>query len=782
MVAYMTGIGRSASRWLAVAVLWIMPWGSSAAEALPLVKDGAPLAVLIRGANLSASEVTAVKEFQRILKDMTGTALVEEGIGESGESGRPEVWIGHDLVAAAHPELDLESLLDEGFVIRVEGKRLLLAGGKKRGTLYAVFSFFEILGCRYWTPTEETIPVRKTITVPPLDVREKPGMEYRDMLYADANVWGDAHHDGTTWGVRNKRNGFGYYDSVSEEWGGRIDYKGSLVHSYDRLMKPIGNLDGSFASHPEYWALRGGKRSPSQPCLSNPKVLEIMTANVLNDLREHPSYHYVVVGQNDNKGYCQCDACNQLYETYTAPSGAVLQLANRIAEEIEKVRPDVWVLAPAYEWSRKPPNGIVPRCNVGTVLCSIECDFNRPWEDASTEANMAFKEDVAAWGRIAQRLYVWDYTTNFSHYLLPHPNLNALGPNIDFLVRNKCQGILAQGSHTVRGGEFAPLRMWVLAKLMWNPRADARKLIEEFVAGYYGPAAQHILAYIDVMHSVGRENPGMRLSTYSAIDAPWLTPAVIAESEALFRRAHEAVKDDPVLTARVLRAHLPVLYVLLKRQPGDPTWKAVAERVGSLEPEDLAAMFVSDKVNVIAEGEPSEHFYEWVGDYYGRQVTSDTVPVPPELRGMPRESFRLIQACQMDSRARWWRRHEGASDGWVTDCATPAWTIRKNFLPSGTCAPLPGKTYRLFARLKTTEPKVATGQLGSVGLWGDRKRVERKLLAGESSVGEWCIVEVGDLSLDDTPVTFYIAANPNAVDHIWLDCIWLLERETAPPE
>ena len=42
-----------------------------------------------------------------------------------------------------------ESLGDEGYVLRTEGERLIIAGGKRRGAMYGCYGLLEdVLGCR----------------------------------------------------------------------------------------------------------------------------------------------------------------------------------------------------------------------------------------------------------------------------------------------------------------------------------------------------------------------------------------------------------------------------------------------------------------------------------------------------------------------------------------------------------------------------------------------------------------------------------------------------------
>ena len=41
----------------------------------------------------------------------------------------------------------------------------------------------------------------------------------------------------------------------------------------------------------------------------------------------------------------------------------------------------------------------------------------------------AFRQDIADWAKLCDRLWVWDYVTCFSNYLLPFPDLRVLDDN-----------------------------------------------------------------------------------------------------------------------------------------------------------------------------------------------------------------------------------------------------------------------------------------------------------------------------------------------------------------
>ena len=59
--------------------------------------------------------------------------------------------------------------------MRSEGRDLILAGGRDRGTVYAVYSFLEdVVGCRWWTESASFIPRMPDLSIPALRVRYVP--------------------------------------------------------------------------------------------------------------------------------------------------------------------------------------------------------------------------------------------------------------------------------------------------------------------------------------------------------------------------------------------------------------------------------------------------------------------------------------------------------------------------------------------------------------------------------------------------------------------------------
>ena len=146
--------------------------------------------------------------------------------------------------------------------------------------------------------------------------------------------------------------------------------------------------------------------------------------------------------------------------------------------------------------------------------------------------------------RSPRGLWVWDYTTDFSHYLLPFPNQHVLGPNIRFYVAHNVKGIFEEDTYDTPQSELAALGGYVMAKCLWNPNYDANRAIDEFLDGYYGKAAGPIRAYIDLLHDrVEREN--IHVGIYVGTDHPHLTDELLSRPTNLWQQAEGLAAAEP---------------------------------------------------------------------------------------------------------------------------------------------------------------------------------------------------------------------------------------------
>ena len=482
-------------------------------------------------------------------------------------------------------DVDFKGLGIEGIHAKTVGPALILAGNR-RGVLYATYTFLEdYLGCRWFTPECRTWPRVGTITVASVDKRYIPPLEYRGTDYP-VSLPAD-------YSVRNRYNGGNH--QPDEARGGHVGVH-SLAHTFNYLVPP----DQYFAKHPEYFSEVGGKRlgpADTQLCLTNPDVVKIATESIRRWIKQNPDKTIFSVSQNDYANFCTCPKCKAIADEEGAQSGLTVRFINQIADAIKDESPNVAIETLAYQYTRKPPKFAQPRPNVIICLCSIECCFIHPL--GTDPFNKTFVDDIKGWHKICNRLYIWDYVINYAHSVCPFPNLRVLKPNTQFFIDNGVKGIYEESCYWTKGSEAQELRAYIMAKTLWDPKYDTEKAIDEFCAAFYGPAGKIVREYINLIHDDTQKSPKLHVAIYTHPKS-FVTPSMIAKSNAIFDRAEAAVKDDPLLLHRVQVARLPIMYaeITLAKggafsehgdnlvQDGGTDVSAIAEKFGKIAREE----------------------------------------------------------------------------------------------------------------------------------------------------------------------------------------------------
>jgi hypothetical protein len=519
-------------KWFPLLILCLCP----ATFALTLAEGGKTNYTIVAGP--TPAEKTAAAELADFLHQSTGANFP---IADRANGPKIEVRYAEGLGAGV--------LSTDGIVIKTDGDNLLLSGGIPRGPINAVHTFLEDqVGCRWWTSSELSIPHKPVLSIDNLSITYVPKFRYRETFYFDPN-------SNAVFSTRLRNNG--HHPQIPADWGGHYEILG-FVHTSDHLIPPA----KYFAAHPEWFAEVKGKRQPnSQLCLSNEAMRQELVKNALAWIKENPSAGMISISQNDTFGPCECDECKKILAEEGSQSGPWIRFVNKCAADIEKQYPDFLVETLAYQYTRKPPKVTRPAHNVIVRLCSIECDFAHP---LSGETNTSFGDDLRGWAKIAPNLFIWNYTTSFADYLIPHPNLYTIGEDLKFFANNKVVSVFQEGDyHNDRAGDMLPLRVWVMAHLMWNPEQDTQTLIDEFCHGYYGPAGPEMIEYVKLVNAVAK-NPKLRLTCGNHSTA-FLGDADLVKADELFDSAAKAVVNDAELSRRVRRDRLALDHVHILR-------------------------------------------------------------------------------------------------------------------------------------------------------------------------------------------------------------------------
>ncbi len=384
---------------------------------------------------------------------------------------------GFPIHISIDPSLEEGSFLVEASLSGNAG--MTIKGGVARDVVYGVYKFLEkYAGFRYFTRDLETFTEDDVV------ITEGVLMNYVPVISLRRLTWHSVYlQNGGSW---CSKNGINNTDAaLTEEMGGRsLNYGSLYVHT-------IGKLSGTTYPYPDYC---------SNPCLTDPEIYATVLANVRKELESNPDINIISISQTDVESWCHCPNCSKIEAEEGSYSGVWIRFVNKIAEELEDEYPNLTIDTLAYKHTQTPPKITKPRHNVCVRLCSITCCFTHAINDPNCTKNKKFCEDIIAWGKICDNIHIWDYTTNFHHYISTFANLFTIYDNMQFFAENNVVSMFPQGNSQGYSGEFGELRTYLLAKLMCDPymsREEYSNHMNEFLKAYYGEGWESIRAFID---------------------------------------------------------------------------------------------------------------------------------------------------------------------------------------------------------------------------------------------------------------------------------------------
>ena len=526
-----------------------------AAATVALCVSGADFVVARRGAAPSVSVATpgapgesrryAAAELRKYVKLMTG---VELPAGE--RTGLRRIVVAADA-----------SRTDDGFSIRCSGDEIVVSGSEERGALYGVYALLERFGCVFCAHDFEKVPRLDALSVPDgLAVDETPAFAYRefiDMAASDLAFCAKLRRNMKTWG------------RLDAKFGGRAlpSSRRLAGHTFETLVPP----GEYFAKHPEWFSEVKGRRTGtrSQLCMTNPELVDFVARRVLEAMEAEPGARIFSVSQNDWYDNCECAACKAVDEREGSPAGSFLSFVNAVADRTAEKFPRNFIAASAYQFTWRPPKTIIPAKNVILSLSPIECDWYRSVDSSRYAVNAAAADEMRRWTAKGGFFRFTGYTMNFSHYPLAFPDLDSVAGNLKFCRSLGVRGVCELGAHDSSDAFMQELRVWVQAKLAWNPDQDVWKLVRTFCDAYYGAAAQTAYDYLMELHQSPRDSAKDPLTLHLGFCEKTTTDDFLDKAYSAWTRAEELVKGDAAVLEHVKRAKFSVAYHIAGRRLGD---------------------------------------------------------------------------------------------------------------------------------------------------------------------------------------------------------------------
>jgi hypothetical protein len=393
------------------------------------------------------------------------------------------------------------------------------------------------LECHWFMPRqlgeELAMPVDRTISLPLLNETRAPSF---------------ASSIGMSWGAYSRWD----RQNRSVINRGRMNFGHSWAGFIDKNQYP-------YDMFPDMWSRdRSGKVqvfdsdwSSTNFCSTNPDVIRIVAEKINAQFDANPSAIVASIDPNDMAPLCQCDRCLALDASYGVTPADDKQMADRLlhfSKEIyDRLKPehkDKFLGILAYGYQTRPPKKAVPHPHHATTVCDFPYyfDHTRPFNDPTSSYNREFASIVKGWGGQVKQLGFYDYYGHFE-FFGPWGIVHKMREDLPafreaggtFVV------IEAQPNFAMNG-----LNLYVAARLVWDVDADVDALVEEYIAKFYGPAADAMRDFFRANERVyALTRPGLR-----AANRVGERPEFWTELDPHLKRAEEAVKGLPDISKR----------------------------------------------------------------------------------------------------------------------------------------------------------------------------------------------------------------------------------------
>ncbi|MBN9117611.1 MAG: DUF4838 domain-containing protein [Planctomycetes bacterium] len=526
-----------ASTGTAGAVLATAAPAPAADEPVVLVKAGKPVATIVvegrpplpKGkkepvANAS-TEYGAALLLAEWLKKITDATIP---VAEKAPAEGMVIYVGRAAVMAGLKLDDVASPSKEGVRIVAGENRVLIGGQSEPATAKAVCRFLEELGCRYFMdgPLGEVFPRTTDLAVKPVTITEKPGLLYRNPK-------------GPSWMG-------GYWKA----WNGAGGEEFHHAHSWGRYIPK-----GLFAEHPEYFAqgADGRRKNGDWLCTSNPGARAVFADNVIAAIKagaKNPS-----ISPPDGRGYCQCDTCKaQDDPKLVEPSSGTVSVSTRyadffddVAKRVAKVYPDSVLSFYVYADYTQPPKRAEKLAkNLCAVIAPIRYCRLHAIGDENCPSRKQQLEMIDGWAKVAHRLGYYNYMYNLADATLPMFKYTPCKIEFPYLAK---KGLDFMTIEVLSNWYIYGPQIYLSLRMAYDPTLDTAKLMEDYYAKFYGPAAKSMKEYwetIDAATAKLGNHSGGFYGLAAAYDVQTIFACVLT-----LRAAAKEAKDNSAFAERV---------------------------------------------------------------------------------------------------------------------------------------------------------------------------------------------------------------------------------------
>ena len=457
----------------------ICPLKTNSDESIQLTQDGnTEYRIILNGA--SPIETFAAQELQGYVMQSSGAFLPMAGADELPLGKR--IFLGKNALTKLGLSINESALGLDGFVIKTIGDRIIIAGATSRGTLYGVYAFLEIIGCRWFAPgvNGEVILQIPTIVIPPSNYTERPKINHRGFKSLFLPTYTST--DWIDWMAKNRLNLLMIDETMYN------DLKKIILGELERRGIQVGiSFDVSLSDEESLSAV---SKKLAEFINDNPEVdiIELNSNGTLDNAENKVLKPELVIR-----------AADIIHENYPEKLIYIRVVTTKTSENNSQGK---------YVFSFEPTS----RC-YRHFLGDKECEINA--------TQRRFLKTLAKSGKIS--LYE-HYMASYEQNSLPFPVLQTISSDLKYLASlEKFDGAVSQ----CELGNFGTygLNYYIFARMSWNPQYDLGMIVDDYCEKYYNKASEPMKRFFSIL-----EDNMTKMEHFSYVDPPELIVRFFDES------------------------------------------------------------------------------------------------------------------------------------------------------------------------------------------------------------------------------------------------------------
>ena len=445
----------------------------------------------------------AVNEFSLMMEKSTGATfeIVDESL-TSVDTSLPFVSFGHTSISDSNnvtmPK-DKEYLNSGYYLLNKDNNVYILSDDNydQEGILYGAYRLLEIL-VDYKAYSDDEIYVKKADDIYLTKINESyiPSFDERELGYKEL--------------ITNKSLA-SRLRLFNKETDNRWALHGhTSTNKYHQLL----NQDIYHDDHPDWYA-DASADGFYQLCYSAhgkdyEGMVNQMAENLYNNyIVKNSNAKYFMIGQEDNRAFCTCEACQQKAKEYGCEgkvSGLIVLFLNDVIEKVESIMKekedltnlnrDIKYVFFGYYQSIKPfdSNKIIPNKKLYIEFAPIELDFAKDFYNGAT--NTEIRSCLEKWDEILNgRIIVYSYDVNYKNFLMNFNNFGSFKPYLMEYKKHHVNYFYSQGAVINNVTGLTNMRLFVESQLLWNVEQSYEDLVHEFMTNYYRDASNSLELY-----------------------------------------------------------------------------------------------------------------------------------------------------------------------------------------------------------------------------------------------------------------------------------------------